>query len=235
MSSSLLELKNVSKVYNVGDSQVFALTSIDLKIEHGEFIVIMGSSGSGKSTLLQILGSLDSVSEGDYFVEGRNFTNKPESELVKLRNQHFGFVFQAYYLLPELTALENVALPLTYANCPWRDCVKRAAEALDRVGLNHRREHYPRQLSGGEQQRVAIARAVVNNPAVLFGDEPTGNLAVDGRNAILSYFEEFHQEGSTIVLVSHDLEVGARASRRVYLKNGRLDESQAALEQLLSS
>lgn len=228
----ILELRQVSKRYAMGGSIVTALHDVNLSVEHGEFLVIMGSSGSGKSTLLQILGSLDNPTEGSYLVEGRDFTFASERILADVRNKHFGFVFQSYHLLPELTALENVALPLIYGNIPRRECLKRASDALGRVGLEHRKNHYSKQLSGGEQQRVAIARAVVHEPAILFGDEPTGNLAGDGRNAILEYFEEFHRDGSTIVLVSHDLEVGARAMRRIYLKDGRIDESESVIDVL---
>lgn len=226
----ILELRNVSKRYALGNTVVVALEDVSFGIAHGEFVAIMGSSGSGKSTVLQILGSLDAPTEGQYLVEGRDLTKASEHQLANLRNKHFGFVFQSYHLLPELNALENVSLPLVYANTSRREALERASEALERVGLSHRKRHYARQLSGGEQQRVAIARAVVHNPAVLFGDEPTGNLAGDGRNKILEYFEQFHAEGSTIVLVSHDLEVGARAMRRIYLKDGHLAPHENMLE-----
>jgi ABC-type lipoprotein export system ATPase subunit len=226
----LLEVRKISKRYGLGGNVVTALHELDLTVQHGELLVIMGSSGSGKSTLLQILGTLDHPTEGTIWIEGRDFTHASEQQLTALRNKHFGFVFQSYNLLPELNALENVALPLVYANASRRECLKRAEHALNRVGLSHRRTHYPRQLSGGEQQRVAIARAVVHDPAVLFGDEPTGNLAGDGRDQILAYFEEFRNDGTTVVLVSHDLEVGARASRRVFLKDGRLDAVQTSLD-----
>ncbi len=222
ISAPVVELRKVSKRYAVGNTVVSALEEVDISVSHGEYLAIVGPSGSGKSTALHILSSLDRPSEGEYFVEGRNYSAEREKNLARLRNRSFGFVFQQYFLVPELTALQNVALPLSFTKTPRKIQIQRASEALDKVEMSHRRNHFPRQLSGGEQQRVAIARAVCHDPVVIFGDEPTGNLAGNGRDKILEYLRHLHEEGSTIVIVTHDPVVSEQATRLISLSDGRV-------------
>ena len=217
----MIRLEGIVKRYAIGDGVIAALNGVDLVIDRGEFVSIMGSSGSGKSTLIQILGALDVATEGSYELEGYDITRLPDAELVRIRNQHFGFVFQAYNLFPESTALENVEVPLVYARIAARVRREQAKAYFEAVGLGDRMGHYPTQLSGG-QQRVAIARAIVTEPAVLLADEPTGNLSKEGGNEILSLFEQLHEQGASVVLVTHDPRVWGR-SRSVapnYLTGG---------------
>lgn len=221
----MIEIKNLSKRYLLGEVYVTALDSINLTIQRGEFVAIMGSSGSGKSTLLNILGTLDKPTTGEYLIEGRSIHSLPDVALSKLRNHSFGFVFQAYHLFPELKAWENVAFPLRYSQVPKKEHKERAIAQLEKVGLGKRLDHFPRQLSGGEQQRVAIARAMINEPSVLFADEPTGNLSKEMGEDILKLFEDIHARGATLVLVTHDPDVGKRASRLIRVQDGHLVQS----------
>ena len=218
----MIRLEGIVKRYAIGDGVVAALNGVNLVIDRGEFVSIMGSSGSGKSTLMQILGALDVATEGSYELEGYDITRLPDAELARIRNQHFGFVFQAYNLFPELTALENVEVPLGYARIPVRVRREQAQAYLEAVGLGDRMGHYPMQLSGGQQQRVAIARAIVTEPTVLLADEPTGNLSREGGDEILSLFEQLHEQGASVVLVTHDPRVGAFAQRCVKLSDGQV-------------
>lgn len=218
----MVELAKVSKRYALGGEIVAALESIDLEIQRGEYVSIMGSSGSGKSTLLQILGALDQPTEGQYFLEGHDITVLPDAELARIRNCHFGFVFQAYNLFPELTAAENVMLPLNYSKVSLRDQRERAMRQLEAVGLTDRAGHTPAQLSGGQQQRVAIARALVTEPSLILADEPTGNLNQEGASGILSIFDQLQAEGTGLIVVTHDPAVGQRASRMVTLEDGKI-------------
>lgn len=219
----MIELKGVKKIYEMGEVEVQALKGIDLKIERGEFVSIMGPSGSGKSTLMHILGALDLPTEGSYLLENVDITELKDQEMSRIRNHHFGFVFQSYNLFPELTALENVMVPLMYAQKPVKERRERALTLLESMGLSHRVNHYPAQLSGGEQQRVAIARALANEPTLLLGDEPTGNLATHQGQEIMEIFRRLNEEeGMTVILVTHDPTVGCHGKRLVGLRDGSL-------------
>jgi macrolide transport system ATP-binding/permease protein len=221
----MIELKNISKIYRMGDIKVPALQNISLEIEDGDFIAIMGPSGSGKSTLLNVLGCLDISTSGQYLFDGINVSEFSESQLARIRNEKIGFVFQTFNLLPRLTALSNVELPLIYAgNHSKRKEV--SAQALGAVNLKDRAHHRPRELSGGEQQRVAIARALANQPAIILADEPTGNLDSKSGQEIMSILTELHQKGITIVLITHDDSVASYAQRIIRLKDGQIVEDQ---------
>jgi putative ABC transport system ATP-binding protein len=228
--ASMIELQDIYKVYRVGEVDVAALDGVSLTIERGEFVSVVGASGSGKSTLLHILGCLDSPTQGTYLLEGHDVTHLGDRELSRIRNRHFGFIFQAYNLLPELTALENVEEPLVYAGVPGRERRERAMAQLERVGLQDRLRHFPSQLSGGQQQRVAIARALVNNPTLLLADEPTGNLNTEAGEAVLAILCELHDEGMSIVMVTHDLRIAALAERRIVLADGQVIEDAPVAE-----
>ena len=217
---TLLECRNVSRVYRAGEVEVHALREVSLVIRRGEFVAIVGPSGSGKSTLMNILGCLDRPSSGRYLFEGREVSSLDDAEQSRLRNAKIGFVFQTFNLLPRASALENVRLPLLYRR---GGAPRGAAEsALERVGLSHRLHHHPSQLSGGEQQRVAIARALVNCPTLLLADEPTGNLDTRTGDEIISLLEQLNAEGVTVVMVTHASELAARASRIVTFLDGQV-------------
>jgi putative ABC transport system ATP-binding protein len=217
---ALIELKQVTKVYPMGGGEVRALDGIDLRVEKGEFVAGMGPSGSGKSTLLHVLGFLDRPTSGDHLYGGRRARDLSDRELSRIRNKEIGFVFQSYNLLNEETALRNVALPLLYSRTPDRLVLSGAA--LERVGLSHRANHRPFELSGGEQQRVAIARALVKEPRLILADEPTGNLDSTAGNAIMDLLLELNASGITIVLITHDDSVAARAGRILRLVDGKI-------------
>ncbi|HEY6057216.1 MAG TPA: ABC transporter ATP-binding protein [Candidatus Limnocylindrales bacterium] len=219
----LIALDRVSRTYDMGrDVQVAALRSIDLTIEQGEFVAIIGPSGSGKSTLMHILGCLDRPTAGTYRLAGTDVGALDDDSLAAVRSRAIGFVFQSYNLLPRTTALENVAAPLLYQGVPRRERLERARAALDRLGLGDRVDHEPTQLSGGQQQRVAIARAIVTEPALLLADEPTGNLASDQGAEVLALVTELSAAGRTIVLITHDADVATTARRQVHVRDGRL-------------
>lgn len=218
----MIRLENAAKRYDLGAVVVTALEEITLKIDQGEYIAIMGPSGSGKSTLMNILGILDTLSEGTYYLEDYDITRLADKEQARIRNKNFGFVFQSFNLLSELNAMENVMLPMSYAGLHLRERTKRAEELLDQVGMSHRLHHLPTMLSGGEQQRVAIARALANNPDLILADEPTGNLPSDKGEAILQTLEELNRQGVTVVMVTHNEEQGKRARRRIHIQDGRL-------------
>ncbi|OHE71408.1 MAG: macrolide ABC transporter ATP-binding protein [Treponema sp. RIFOXYC1_FULL_61_9] len=219
----MLTLKGIDKCWARGADSVYGLKGIDLDIVRGEFVTIMGPSGSGKSTLLQIIGLLDLASAGSYAIEGRDAMGLPDKELARIRNRHFGFVFQRFHLLPDLSALENVMLPMSYAGIPGGQRKARAAELLERVGLSHRLGHRPSTMSGGEQQRVAVARALANDPGFLLADEPTGNLPSEKGREIMDILKNLNREGMTIVMVTHDEALCALGTRTVHLKDGALD------------
>jgi putative ABC transport system ATP-binding protein len=200
----MIRLENLTKEYDLGDNKVSALHDVSLTIDKGEFVAIMGPSGSGKSTLMNILGILDNASGGKYLLEDHDITSLPDREQARIRNRHFGFIFQSFNLFSELSAMENVMLPMSYAGVPFNERRKRAAELLDQVGLNHRLHHLPTMLSGGEQQRVAIARALSNKPNLILADEPTGNLPSDKGQEVLDILKGLHQDGATIVMVTHN-------------------------------
>ena len=222
MDIPVVSLEQVAKVYRSSDVSVEALRGIDLRIGRGEFVAIMGSSGSGKSTLMNLLGCLDRPSSGRYLLAGRDVARLDRRQLARVRNRMLGFVFQSFNLLPRTTALENVELPLVYAGCPRRQRRDRAAAALESVGLGSRMFHHPNQLSGGQQQRVAIARSLVCEPQLVLADEPTGNLDSRMGIEIMQLFAEVNRQGITIVLVTHEPEIAAYASRLVVIKDGSL-------------
>jgi putative ABC transport system ATP-binding protein len=217
---ALIELRNLRKVYQSGDSEFAALHEVNLDIERGEFVAISGSSGSGKSTLMNILGCLDSPSQGSYKLADRDVAKQSRIELARVRNEFIGFVFQNFNLLSRTSAAENVELPLIYAKVSPAERHKRANEALDRVGLAHRASHTPSQLSGGQQQRVAIARALVTRPPLILADEPTGNLDSATSVEIMKLLTELQESGMTIIFVTHEPDIAAYAARKLLLKDG---------------
>jgi putative ABC transport system ATP-binding protein len=224
---ALIELRDVHKVYDMGAEQVRALNGVDLDIERGEYVAIMGASGSGKSTLMNLLGCLDTPSAGSYRLNGTEVQGLGDTELAAIRNREIGFVFQTFNLLARTDALHNVELPLIYGGLPRRERREKARRALERVGLGDRMHHQPNELSGGQRQRVAIARALVNDPSILLADEPTGNLDSVTSGEIMGLFDELHQGGDTVILVTHEQEIAAHARRRVQLRDGQVlsDES----------
>jgi putative ABC transport system ATP-binding protein len=219
---SLVELRNVSKIYHLGDEEIRALDDVTLDIEAGEFISIIGPSGSGKSTLMHILGCLDSPSRGTIKLDGIMIQDATPRELASIRNRKIGFVFQFFNLLPKLNVTQNVELPMIYGGISGRERRARALAALEMVDLVNRAKHRPSQLSGGQQQRAAIARALVNNPRIIFADEPTGNLDSHTGEAILQLFRKLSSEGRTIVLVTHDPEIAAVTPRRIEIRDGKI-------------
>ncbi len=221
----MIRAEHLSKVYRMGKIEVPALRDVSLKIEEGEFLAIVGPSGSGKSTLLNMLGCLDKPTSGAVFIGGVNTASLSENELAEIRRKKIGFIFQQFNLIHSLTALENVALPMFFAGVKSDARIKRAAELLAKVGLRERMHHKPSELSGGQQQRVAIARALSNNPAVIIGDEPTGNVDSETGDAIMGILEGLNRnEGRTIIVVTHDTEIAAHAPRVIRMKDGRLLE-----------
>jgi putative ABC transport system ATP-binding protein len=228
--SALVDLEAIEKTYGTGDAAVHALRGVTLHIEQAEFVAIMGSSGSGKSTLMNILGCLDKPTRGVYTLDGRETSRMSRNELATIRNRSLGFVFQSFNLLPRTSAVENVELPLLYANVSGRDRHRRARESLERVGLADRLHHHPNQLSGGQQQRVAIARALVTQPKVILADEPTGNL--DSRTSIevMSLFQELGRGGITVIVVTHEPDIAEYASRVIVVRDGLVqsDDRQTA-------
>jgi putative ABC transport system ATP-binding protein len=219
---SLVELRNVSKIYRLGDEEIRALDDVTLDIEEGEFISIIGPSGSGKSTLMHILGCLDSPTRGTIQLDGMMIQSASARALASIRNRKIGFVFQFFNLLPKLNVLQNVELPMIYSGIGGRERRERAMVSLEAVGLANRAKHRPSQLSGGQQQRAAIARALVNDPRIVFADEPTGNLDSHTGEAILQLFRKLSQEGRTIVLVTHDPEIAAVTPRRIEIRDGKV-------------
>ncbi len=221
----MIRAEHLSKVYRMGKIEVPALRDVSLEIEEGEFLAIVGPSGSGKSTLLNMLGCLDKPTSGAVFIGGVNTASLSENELAEIRRKKIGFIFQQFNLIHSLTALENVALPMFFAGVNSDARIKRAAELLAKVGLEKRMHHKPSELSGGQQQRVAIARALSNNPAVIIGDEPTGNVDSETGDAIMGILEGLNRnEGRTIIVVTHDTEIAAHAPRVIRMKDGRLLE-----------
>jgi putative ABC transport system ATP-binding protein len=222
----LISIENLRKTYIMGDNEVKALQSASLNIYKNEYVALMGPSGSGKSTLMNLLGCLDSPTSGVYSLNGNNVANMVDEELAIVRNKEIGFVFQTFNLLPRLSALENVALPLVYAGIPIRIRLSRAKDMLAAVGLKDRMDHKPNELSGGQRQRVAVARALVNNPSIILADEPTGNLDSKTSYEIMQLFEEIHKLGNTIILVTHEPDIAAHAHRIVKLKDGYIESDE---------
>lgn len=218
----MIEMRNICKAYRMGDNTVHALRGVDLSIAEHAFVSIIGSSGSGKSTLMNIIGCLDIADEGVYRLDGQEIDDYTEDELSSIRNRKIGFVFQQFHLLPRMTAQENVELPLVYQNMRAAKRHRLAEEVLERVGLSDRMDHRPYELSGGQQQRVAVARALVTGPSLILADEPTGNLDSETSDEIMSIFDALHSAGHSIVLITHDPEVAARAPRSVRIHDGRV-------------
>jgi putative ABC transport system ATP-binding protein len=223
MRDTVIDIRDVRKVYKTGSLEVEALKGVSLRIEEGEYVAIMGPSGSGKSTLMHILGCLDVATSGTYVLAGENVSDLSETELAVIRNQRIGFVFQQFNLLPSLTAWRNVELPLCYAGVPKADRKARAVAVLERVGLGERIMHRPSELSGGQQSRVALARALVNSPAMILADEPTGALDTRATADVLSVFEDLNRAGNTVVLITHEEDVAAAAKRTIRLRDGLIE------------
>jgi putative ABC transport system ATP-binding protein len=223
--ASMISLKDITKTYHLGTIDVPVLKRINLSIEEGEYVAIMGASGSGKSTLMNIIGCLDRPSSGQYFLAGQDLTTLDDDELADIRNQYIGFVFQQFNLLPKLTSLSNVMLPMIYADVDKSQRIEQATEALVQVGLSDRIQNRPNQLSGGQQQRVAIARALVNHPALVLADEPTGALDSTTSKEIMDLLTKLNQQGTTIAIVTHDANVAARTKRIIRMVDGVIVES----------
>ncbi|MEI6880977.1 MAG: ABC transporter ATP-binding protein [Bacteroidota bacterium] len=223
MAQNVIDIQKIGKTYRIGTQEVNALLSVDLQINKGEYVALMGPSGSGKSTLMNILGCLDTPSRGSYKLNGTDVSNMSDNELAEIRNKEIGFIFQTFNLLARNTSLDNVALPLVYAGVSKKERSEKAAKALASVGLGDRMEHKPNELSGGQRQRVAIARALVNQPAIILADEPTGNLDTKTSHEIMDLLEEIHQKGNTVIIVTHEEDIAKRAKRIVRLRDGLIE------------
>jgi putative ABC transport system ATP-binding protein len=224
----LLDLRHIYKTYGDGELSVPVLFDVSLQMEKGEYVAIMGPSGSGKSTLMNIIGLLDVQTSGDYFLDGQDMAGKNDNELSEIRNRTIGFVFQNFNLMPRETAIENVALPMMYAGIPRKERLERAAAALEKVGLGERKSFFPTQLSGGQKQRVAIARAMVMHPPLLLADEPTGALDSASGKQVMELFGGLNQEGTTVLMITHEQEVADFAQRQMVIRDGRLHEKGGA-------
>jgi putative ABC transport system ATP-binding protein len=221
---AIIETRDLWKTYVMGTEEIHALRGVSIAIEKGEYVAIMGPSGSGKSTLMNLIGCLDTPSQGSYLLNGKQVSQMNDNELAQIRNQEIGFVFQTFNLLPRASALHNVELPLIYAGMPSKERQDRAREALRKVELENRMTHKPNELSGGQRQRVAIARALVNNPSILLADEPTGNLDSKTGVEIMALFERLHAAGNTIVLVTHEADIAAHAHRVISIRDGQVEK-----------
>jgi putative ABC transport system ATP-binding protein len=229
----LISIKNLNKTYIMGQEKVEALKDVSIDIEKNEYVALMGPSGSGKSTLMNLIGCLDSPSRGEYWLNGTEVSTMDDGELAEVRNKEIGFVFQTFNLMPRLSALENVALPLGYAGIGKEERLERARKTLESVGLGDRVTHKPNELSGGQRQRVAVARALVNNPAIILADEPTGNLDTKTSYEIMGLFEQIHKAGNTVILVTHEQDIAQHAHRIIRLRDG-LVESDIRNENIVS-
>lgn len=219
----IIEIVGVKKIYDLGETEVRALDGVDLKIFHNDYVSIMGPSGSGKSTMMNLLGCLDSPTDGHYMFGGEDVADMTDDELADIRNRRIGFVFQSFNLLPRATTLRNVELPLVYAGMESNERIERAVEALNKVGLSDRITHRPNELSGGQRQRVAVARALVNNPSIILADEPTGNLDSKTGAEIMRLFDELHDQGNTIIIVTHEDDIAKHTKRCVHLMDGKIE------------
>ena len=220
---ALIETRDLWKTYQMGDEQIHALRGVSIAIERGEYVAIMGPSGSGKSTLMNLIGCLDTPSQGTYLLNNKEVSQMNDNELARIRNEEIGFVFQTFNLLPRATALHNVELPLVYAGIGKRERLDQAKAAIEKVELTHRMTHKPNELSGGQRQRVAIARALVNNPSILLADEPTGNLDSKTGVEIMALFARLHQGGNTIIVVTHEADIAAYAHRVIAIRDGQVE------------
>lgn len=225
----IIKVRNLKREYKMGEEIVRALRDVSLDINKNEYVALMGPSGSGKSTLMNLLGCLDSPTSGEYFLNGINVSTMGDSDLAEVRNKQIGFIFQTFNLLPRLSALENVALPLVYAGMNKKDRLAKAEKVLQSVGLGDRMLHKPNELSGGQRQRVAVARALVNDPAIILADEPTGNLDTKTSVEIMGLFEEIHSKGNTIILVTHEPDIALHAHRIVKLRDGLIEDDEPNL------
>lgn len=221
--STLVQIEDLSKIYNPGENEVRALDHVNLEIEDQEFVAIIGHSGSGKSTLMNMLGCLDVPTSGTYRLHGKDVSDLSDDELSDIRNKEIGFVFQGFNLIQNLTALENVELPLIYRKVPKAKREELAVNALEKVGLGHRMDHRPAQMSGGQQQRVAIARAIAQAPPIILADEPTGNLDSTSTEEIMQILKDLHKEGRTVIIITHDNDIAKQASRRIMIKDGKVE------------
>ncbi|MFZ2025945.1 MAG: ABC transporter ATP-binding protein [Microgenomates group bacterium] len=220
----MIQIKDISKHYKTEMVETIALSHISFEIKKGEFTAIMGPSGSGKSTLMHILGALDKATSGEYILDGESVSNLSEDALADIRNRKIGFIFQAYNLLPRTTAIKNVMLPMVYAGIPEVERIEKATKYLEMVGLANRMNHTSNQLSGGQQQRVAIARGLVMNPAILLADEPTGNIASAQAEEIMALFQKLHDEGHTIIMITHEPDIAAHATRIIHIRDGKITD-----------
>lgn len=218
----MIHASHLSKIYKSGDIETVALSDVSFDVKKGEFVAIMGPSGSGKSTLMHLIGALDTPTSGEYILDGENVEKLSDDQLANIRNRRIGFVFQAFNLLPRRTALENVVLPMIYANVPSEERLTRAKKYLEMVGLGNRLDHTSSQLSGGQMQRVAIARALVMNPSIILADEPTGNIASGQAAEIMAIFQELNEGGHTIVMITHEPDIAEHAKRIIQLKDGKI-------------
>jgi putative ABC transport system ATP-binding protein len=223
MANPLIKITNIKRDFPLGNEIVYVLKGIDLEINKGEYVALMGPSGSGKSTLMNILGCLDTPTSGSYILNGKHVSEMQDDELAGIRNKEIGFVFQTFNLMPRTTALDNVALPMVYAGHSKSERVERATEVLTQVGLQDRMDHKPNQLSGGQRQRVAVARALVNKPSIILADEPTGNLDSKTSVEIMNLFNEIHANGNTVILVTHEEDIAAYAHRIIRLRDGLIE------------
>jgi putative ABC transport system ATP-binding protein len=223
MENYLIEIKNITKLYIMGNEELYALKGVNINIKKNEYVAIMGPSGSGKSTIMNIVGCLDTPTSGEYFLNGKNVSEMDDDELAEIRNKEIGFVFQTFNLLARSDALHNVELPLIYGGLSKADRIERAEEALYNVGLDDRMKHKPNELSGGQRQRVAIARALVNNPSIILADEPTGNLDTKTGEEIMALLEELNQKGNTIIIVTHEEEIAQHAHRIIKIRDGMIE------------
>ena len=226
--TAIIRLRDLAREYRMGSERILALRGVTLEIHRNEYVAVMGPSGSGKSTMMNVLGCLDTPSAGEYWLNGEEVSRLSDDELARVRNREIGFVFQTFNLLPRATALHNVELPLVYAGVRARERRERAVAALERVGLGERMDHRPNELSGGQRQRVAIARALVNQPSILLADEPTGNLDSVTSDEIMGVFASLHAAGQTVIMVTHEPDIAARAERRIVLRDGRVESDEPA-------
>ncbi len=230
--SALVEIKDVCKIYNPGENEVRALDHVSLTIDEQEFVAIIGHSGSGKSTLMNMLGCLDVPTSGEYWLHGQDVSALSDDELSDIRNREIGFIFQGFNLIPNLTALENVELPLIYRGVSKSVREELSVEALKKVGLEHRMDHKPSEMSGGQQQRVAIARAIAQAPPVILADEPTGNLDSNSTKEIMDILKGLHKEGRTVILITHDNEIAAQAKRVIKIRDGKVESDSGQIDQV---
>ena len=229
----MIKIENLSKTYNAGSISVIALNNINLSVKEREFVSIMGPSGSGKSTLMNILGCLDKPTAGVYELDGESIQNLTDDELAVIRNKKIGFIFQSFNLIPRINALKNVELPMIYAGIPAKERRVRAIRALQKVGLEDRMDHNPNELSGGQKQRVAIARSLVNNPSLIFADEPTGNLDTKSGNEIMGIFQRLNEEGATIIMVTHERDIAMHTKRMIVCRDGEIIEDKLIENQII--